>query len=274
MELKIRSSLIAVLFMVFWIFSIDVSSQVTVNKVTSEEPKTIMAIFAHPDDETVVSPVLAKYASNARVHVIIATDGRYGVTDHFSVSHGDSLVAIRTREMICACKKLGVPSPYFLKGKDGLGLNGKNNFYKEARQLKERIKSKIEELNPDIILTFGPDGDTGHPDHRMVGLFTTEVLLQENWTNEIHLYYFAWTKEQTKKFPEDWGLGWSHPDVLHTKITFSQEEENRAFASMRCHQSQYTNAELDEWIKAERDDTTNVLYFRKFAIDTTERNGF
>ncbi|CAN0602583.1 unnamed protein product, partial [Ectocarpus sp. 12 AP-2014] len=169
-----------------------------------------MAIFAHPNDETVISPVLAKYASMANVHIVIATDGRYGVADHFGVSQGDSLVAIRALEMICACEKLGVYPPHFLEAKDGLGLNGNNNFYTEIAQLKARIKRKIEELNPDIILTFGPEGDTGHPDHRMVGLLTTEILLRENWVNDTDLYYFAWTKKQTKKFPEDWGLGWTH----------------------------------------------------------------
>lgn len=239
-----------------------------------DSKKTIMAIFAHPDDETTMSPVLAKYANLANVHVVIATDGRYGVTNHFGMQAGDSLVAIRTQEMACACEKLGVHPPHFLGAKDGLGLNGHHNFYEEAAQLTERIKDKIKELSPNVILTFGPEGDTGHPDHRMVGLLTTEILLRENWVNRMDLYYFAWTKEQTKKFPEDWGLGWTHPDLLLTAITFSTAHEEKAFASMRCHKSQYTRTELDAWIQAEKQDTTNILYFRKFALDTVERNGF
>ncbi|MFS4417587.1 PIG-L deacetylase family protein [Maribacter sp. 2307ULW6-5] len=252
----------------------QLTAQLPVNKETPPAPKTIMALFAHPDDETAIGPVLAKYGATANVHIVIATDGRYGVTDHFGVSAGDSLVAIRTQEMACACEKLGVHPPHFLGAKDGLGLNGHHNFYEEVAHLKERIKEKIRELNPDVILTFGPEGDTGHPDHRMVGLLTTEILLRENWVNHIDLYYFAWTQEQTKKFPEDWGLGWTHPDLLHTKITFSPQDEETAFSSLRCHQSQYAPQELEAWIRAEKQDAANVLHFRKFALDTVRRSGF
>lgn len=236
--------------------------------------QTIMAIFAHPDDETAIGPVLAKYASLANVYVVVATDGRFGVTDHFGMPQGDSLVAVRALEMVCACEKLGIHPPHFLGAKDGLGLNGNNDFYMEVAQLKERIKNKIEDLKPNVILTFGPEGDTGHPDHRMIGLLTTEVLLRENLVNQIDLYYFAWTKEQTKKFPIDWGLGWTHPDLLRTAIDFSPKDEEKAFASMRCHQSQYTKTDLDPWIEAETNDTTNVLYFRKFALDSLPRRSF
>lgn len=236
--------------------------------------KTIMAIFAHPDDETTIGPVLAKYADKADVHVVVATDGRYGVTEHEGIPAGDSLVAIRKGEMECACQELVINPPHFLNAKDGLGLNGNHNFYAEVTELKERMNEKIEELKPDVILTFGPDGDTGHPDHRMVGLLTTEILLRENWIDTIDLYYFAWTKEQTKKFPEEWGLGWSHPNVLHTAITFGEEDEESAFVSLRCHQSQYTTKDLDDWVQAERNDTTNILYFRKFALDTMKRKSF
>ncbi len=235
----------------------------------SKAPKTIMAIFAHPDDETTVGPALAKYATIHDVHLVVATDGRYGINDHSGIPAGDSLVAIRKKETACACRELGINPPHFLEAKDGLGLNGKHNFYVEAADLKERIHAKIEELKPDIILTFGPDGDTGHPDHRMVGLFITEILLRENWAHTIDLYHFGWTKEQTAKFPEDWGLGNVHPNYLNTTIHFTPEEEEKAFSSMQCHESQFTKEAFSEWIAAERADTTNVLYFRKFALDNT-----
>ena len=233
-----------------------------------------MAIFAHPDDETTIGSVLAKYASISDVHLVLATGGGYGVTDHAGIPGGDALIGVRKLEMACACKELGINPPHFLEAKDGLGLNGYNDFYEEVAQLKERIANKISELQPDVILTFGPEGDTGHPDHRMVGILTTEILLRENLVDKIDLYYFGWTKEQTKKYPEDWGLGWSPADLLQTKIAYSSEDEEKAFASLQCHQSQYTAQVLDDWIRAEKMDTTNVLYFRKFAIDTTIRDAF
>jgi LmbE family N-acetylglucosaminyl deacetylase len=55
-------------------------------------PKHLLAIFSHPDDEATVSPVLAKYAAEGvTVYLAIATDGRYGVTDHAKIPAGDSL---------------------------------------------------------------------------------------------------------------------------------------------------------------------------------------
>ncbi len=253
------------------------SSQSIKNANTASEAvprKTIMAIFAHPDDETTIGPVLAKYASKSDVHLVVATDGRYGVTEHGGLVAGDALVAVRKVETECACKELGINPPHFLGAKDGLGLNGHHNFYVEVASLKERIKEKIEELQPRIILTFGPDGDTGHPDHRMVGILTTEILLREGWANDIDLYYFGWAKDQTKKFPEDWGLGYVNPDYLNTRVNFSQEEEEKAFTSLRCHVSQFSEPAMTEWIEAERNDTSNVLYFRKFVLDSTKIEGF
>jgi len=123
-------------------------------------------------------------------------------------------------------------------------------------------------------LTFGPDGDTGHPDHRLVGLLTTEILLREGWANQIDLYYFGWTKDQTKKFPVDWGLGHVHLDYLNTAITFTPEDEEKALTSLRCHKSQFTEEAMAEWIQAERNDTSNVLYFRKFEVDSLKTDRF
>lgn len=250
-------------------------SKPEIARVESKENKSkvIMTIFAHPDDETTIGPVLAKYAKDHEVYLVVATDGSFGVTNHAGIPAGDSLVSIRTKETECACEKLGINPPHFLGAQDGLGLNSHGNYYEEISALKERIKEKIEELKPSTIITFGPDGDTGHPDHRLIGILTTEILLREDWTNDIDLYYFGWTKEQAAKFP-DWNLGYVHENMLNTKIEFSPEDEEKAFASMRCHTSQFPEEEFVSWIATEKKDTTNVLYFRKFKSDTTRRTGF
>lgn len=262
-----------VLFGLFNSCSEKSESEDTVVDSKEDKSKVIMAIFAHPDDETTIGPVLAKYGKDHEVYLVVATDGRFGVTDHSGIPAGDSLVSIRTKETECACKKLGINPPHFLDAQDGLGLNGQGNFYEEVPVLKERIKEKIKELKPTTIITAGPDGDTGHPDHRLVGILTTEILLREDWTKDIDLYYFGWTKEQAAKFP-DWNLGYVHENMLNTKIEFSAEDEKKAFASMRCHQSQFPEKEFASWIATEKKDMTNVLYFRKFKSDTTSRTEF
>lgn len=230
------------------------------------QPRTIVMIVAHPDDETTIGPVLAQYASTDSVYLIIATDGSFGVTDHAGIPVGDSLVKIREKEAACSCRELGIHPPIMLGLKDGLGMNGHNNFYEQIAELKPKLLTEIRRLDPDIILTFGPDGDTGHPDHRTVGNITTELLLREGLADEIEVYYYAWTREQTRKF-EGWNLGYVHMDHLDTAIPFTEREEERAFASIRCHLSQFAPEEMESWIAAEKADTSNILYFRKFVLE-------
>jgi LmbE family N-acetylglucosaminyl deacetylase len=75
-------------------------------------PRTLLAIFAHPDDEATVSHVLARYAAEGvTVYLAIATDGRYGVTEHAKIPAGDSLAAVRAEEAKCAAEKLGIEPP-------------------------------------------------------------------------------------------------------------------------------------------------------------------
>src|SRR5262245_15910184 len=75
----------------------------------SAQGRTLVAIFAHPDDETIVSPVLSRYArEGARVYVIIATDGRKGVSAHAGIPAGDSLAKVRAGEARCSARELGI----------------------------------------------------------------------------------------------------------------------------------------------------------------------
>ncbi|MEO0468803.1 MAG: hypothetical protein AAF206_04215, partial [Bacteroidota bacterium] len=98
-------------------------------------------------------------------------------------------------------------------------------------------------------------------------------VLREALLDEIDLYFMAWTKEQAAKFAE-WNLGYAHPDVLDTAIEFSPEEEEMAFQSILCHKSQYTAADMQDWIAKEQKDTTNRLYFRKAVVSQILQDGF
>ncbi|MBI2536668.1 MAG: PIG-L family deacetylase [Gemmatimonadetes bacterium] len=56
-----------------------------------ETKYTLVAVFAHPDDERIVGPLLARYAREGHeVYLVIATDGRKGVREHAGVPAGDS----------------------------------------------------------------------------------------------------------------------------------------------------------------------------------------
>ena len=74
--------------------------------------RTLLAVFAHPDDETAVGPLLARYArEGVAVHLAIATDGQKGVREHAGIPAGEKLAAKRTGEAQCACEALGINPP-------------------------------------------------------------------------------------------------------------------------------------------------------------------
>lgn len=242
----------------------------------SEKPvykkETILAVFAHPDDETVIAPVLAKYASAGHVvYLVISTDGQFGVTNHFGMPAGDSLAVVRDGELACSCAAMGIHPPIRLGLQDGLGLNGHGNFYEQVPKFEKALKTVLQKITPTKIITYGPDGDTGHPDHRLVGLFTMESLLKEKLLAEIDLYHFGWTKKQADKYV-GWNLGYVADEYLDTVISFNDVEEAKGLAAIRCHKSQYTQAAMDEWIKWEVDDLENVSYFRKFVRSKEKRS--
>jgi LmbE family N-acetylglucosaminyl deacetylase len=78
-------------------------------RAAAQQPaRTLLAVFAHPDDEQVISPLLARYArEGVRVHLAIATDGQKGVREHAGIAAGDALATARAAEARCACEKLG-----------------------------------------------------------------------------------------------------------------------------------------------------------------------
>src|SRR5206468_10670264 len=80
----------------------------------------VVAIFAHPDDERVIGPLLSKLAREGReTHLVIATDGSQGTRDFAHIPAGAALAAARTKEATCAANRLGVRHLHILGLPDG-----------------------------------------------------------------------------------------------------------------------------------------------------------
>jgi LmbE family N-acetylglucosaminyl deacetylase len=227
--------------------------------------KVILVVFAHPDDETTIGPMMAKYARQNKVVYIVATDGRYGT--RVTKMAEDSLIKVRKAECECSASVLGIDPPLLLNFHDGFGIkNGIGEYFKQTAGLKSVLRSKIEEIDPDLIITFGPDGDSGHADHRIIGDITTELILREGWAEKFPLYYLAWTKAQASKFGIE-ELSYVDDRYFNISVSFDQDDENKYFNSIRCYKSQNTEHEIEDWIKTDLADTQNVLYFRKLAVE-------
>jgi LmbE family N-acetylglucosaminyl deacetylase len=140
--------------------------------------KNILGIFPHPDDENMIGAVLAKYSRlGHNVYIIIATDGKDG-TRVTRIPAGDSLGLIRQQESICACEKLKINTPIYLHI-DRLDTKfGVRPYLNGRKKAMEELKKYIDRINPDLLLTFGPDGEYGHSEHIVTGAMVTELLLK------------------------------------------------------------------------------------------------
>src|SRR5215472_16440924 len=84
----------------------------TASVEAQQRPRVILAVFAHPDDETTVSPMLARYArEGVKVYLAIATKGEKGANEHAGIPAGEPLANVRREEIVCACKQLGIEPP-------------------------------------------------------------------------------------------------------------------------------------------------------------------
>lgn len=234
------------------------------------QKKTLLAIFPHPDDETAIAEVLIKYAElGFNVQLMIATDGKDG-TRVTKIPAGDSLGNIRKEETRCACKILGIAEPIFL-GIDRLDTRiGVGKYFGEHKKLLALLKEKIAAIDPDLILTFGPDGDTHHAEHIVAGAAVTELLLREGWVDKYPLYYVAWTKEQGSMFD----LGYVNEQYYNVKINYTQEQKTKALEIMPCYVTQYTPEELKDDREKKLKDKNNFLHFRRFVVKSGMQSAF
>ncbi|QQS36025.1 MAG: PIG-L family deacetylase [Ignavibacteriales bacterium] len=242
--------------------------------VASNE-KIIMVVLAHPDDETAMGPVLAKYAADNKVYLVLAADGRYGTREHAGIPAGDSLAQIRKVETICSCNALGIEPPIFLGFHDGLGSRtGLGEYFRQTAKLKEKLKLLMEEINPDVIITFGPDGDTGHPDHRAISDITTEIILREGWYEKYPLHFVGFPNDETDTSFTSAELNSVDEKYLNVRIKYNEAHREKHFESIRCHKSQWTEDEMNEWLEMEKSNTSYTAYFRKFVVDTNIKKDF
>src|SRR5688572_11930741 len=136
--------------------------------------RTLVTVWAHSDDEGPVAPILARYArEGVQVHMIIATDGAQGAANT-SVPRGPEIAKLRVEEARCSAQALGIQPPILLGFPDG-ALGNYNADLSLLFGLTQRLHAELQRLRPDVIITWGPDGGYGHPDHRIVSSLVTQL---------------------------------------------------------------------------------------------------
>jgi LmbE family N-acetylglucosaminyl deacetylase len=134
---------------------------------------TLLAVLAHPDDESFgMGGTLALYAQRGvDVHLICATRGEVGeVAPHF-LEGFQSIGELREHELRCAAGNLGLAGVYFLDYRDSGMAGSPENDHPQALaaapidEVGAMVTGYIRKLRPQVVLTFDPIGGYRHPDH-------------------------------------------------------------------------------------------------------------
>jgi LmbE family N-acetylglucosaminyl deacetylase len=217
----------------------------------------LLVSFAHPDDESMgMGGTLAKYsAQGAETYCLCATRGEKGWFGPEEKNPGpERLGQIRTKELEGAVRKLGMAGLEFLGYIDG-EVDQAN-----PAEIIGKIVLHIRSIRPQVVVTFPPDGNYGHPDHIAIGQFTTAAIVcaadasykdaeslpayrvqklyymvdSENFINLVAPYM------QDMSFPVDDQLrgevAWKEW-MITTRIDMA-EYCHTAWRAIQCHQSQ------------------------------------
>jgi LmbE family N-acetylglucosaminyl deacetylase len=221
----------------------------------------LLAALAHPDDESLsVGGTLAKYAAEGiEVFLLTATRGdagryrghRAGEPQH---PGPEALATIREAELRAAASALGVREVSLLNYRD------RQLDTARASDIIAELAGHLRRVRPDVVVTFGPDGAYGHPDHIAISQFTTaavvaaaDVAPSGSHAAAPHavskLYYVAWsaamwvayetavgTLRSTVDDVERQATPW--PDWAITTVVDTREVWPTVWRAVSCHASQ------------------------------------
>ena len=214
---------------------------VTPHTATAQANRPVLAVFAHPDDERVIGPLLSRLAREGReTHLVIATDGSQGVTDFARIPAGRELAAVRAREAACAANRLGVRQLHIVGLPDG-GLAS----FEVLGKLRPALAAIIDSVNPAVIITFGPEGGTGHPDHRLVGDVVTQIVQGDSRYADLNLLYASLPTERLRTAPPASPTVNGMAEALLTvRVPFEERDLTAGREEFACHRSQYTPEQM------------------------------
>lgn len=200
--------------------------------------KTLVAVFAHPDDEMVVAPILARYArEGVQVYLVSATDGSLG-GQNTPIPRGEELGRVRTQELRCATDTLGIHPPILLGFPDG-GLGDNAMLF----GLTARVHEELQRLRPDAVITWGPDGGTGHPDHRLVSSVVTQLARAGAPGIPERLFYATLPAEGMRAMNPQQGdapLLIPQSRYYSVRVAFTAADFEAARRAMACHRTQFS----------------------------------
>lgn len=215
----------------------------------------ILAVLAHPDDETLgFGGTLAYYANmGVATHLVCATRGQlgwFGTPEDYPGP--DALGSIRENELVQAAQVLNIQSVQLLDYMDG------ELDQAEPATIIHQIATHIQRIRPQIVLTFDPFGVYGHPDHIAISQFTTAAVVEAASGRQIKdvpphlveaLYYRVLTEAELAAYQSAFGdlvmtidgierraAPWEEWSVTHRLDT--RDYAPQVWQAVRTHRSQ------------------------------------
>jgi LmbE family N-acetylglucosaminyl deacetylase len=239
--------------------------------------RTLLAIFAHPDDESLAcGGLLACCAERgARVVVICATHG-----ENNAGRRDLALYEQRAQELRDASTALGVKEVVLLEYADGFLP------WVDRAEFEGLIAAEIRRVSADVVVTFGDDGLYWHPDHIAVHERTTAAV-ESLGTEAPALYYVTMPKGQMRRIVDEWladatrpesGLplfGMADPDAFGveanppTLVIDVSACAARKLAALKCHHSQVAHGAFSRVRAEQAARLLGVEHFHRAAIPSS-----
>jgi LmbE family N-acetylglucosaminyl deacetylase len=246
-----------------------------------------MCVLAHPDDETLGNGgILAKYSvEGVETSLVTATRGErgwFGAPEEYPGL--EALGRLRESELVAAADALGLRSVEFLDYVDG------DLDKAPPHEAIARIAGHLRRARPQVVVTFGPDGSYGHPDHVAISQLTTAAAVRaadpafvDAWRLAPHsvakLYYMASTRKLLELYQsvvgelvmhvdgvERRGGGW--PEWAVTTVIDTSAHFETVRRAVRCHRSQVNAHSTFESVSADQARAlwSQQTYYRAYSL--------
>jgi LmbE family N-acetylglucosaminyl deacetylase len=223
--------------------------------------RRLLAIFAHPDDESLACGGTLAWcaAQGVRVSLLCMTRGELGHRAPGSSDETIPLGTVRARELHAAAQRLGIDDVILFNHPDG-SLDSVDEV-----QFRNEMVVAIRHVRPDVVVTFGPDGLYWHPDHIAVHERVTEAVEQLG-ASAPALFYVAVAPGMMRRVvdtarahpdaPADVSLWSLDPDAFGafapapTLVVDASGYAQRKIEALRCHRTQVSSASAFTWLTA------------------------
>jgi LmbE family N-acetylglucosaminyl deacetylase len=191
--------------------------------------KRVLCVFAHPDDEAFgPGGTIAKLAQDHEVYILCATKGQRGeVSKRLSGTLGSE----RAKELLASAKILGVKKVHFLGFKDG---TLSNSLY---HKLADKVMKYVQEIQPEIMVTYELHGVSGHIDHITVSMVSNFVFDRASFIKKLMMHA---TLNEIASLRKDYFIyfppGYKKSEI--DEIVDTHDVWDQKVAAMYCHESQ------------------------------------